>query len=282
MDKVFLNGQILDAKDAKISIMDRSILFSDAVYEVISVLNKEFLDFHAHMKRLQNSLKALEINFLVDETVFLNQLQKLITHNAFVNGTVYIQISRGHGIRNFLYDTSFKPTLFMFTQKGLDHDLLLTPCLKMMSYKEGRWERRDIKTTQLLYSSLAKTKAHQKGVDDAVYVEDGFITEATSSNFHIIDKEGTFVTRPLDGSILPGITRATLINLAKKNHCNVEERLFSLKDVFEAKEAFISSASTFATAVTHIDGKMIGNGKAGETTKWLRKLYLDHVERSVS
>ena len=278
---VYVNGDWFDETNARISIFDRSVMFADSVYEVTSFLDGKFLDFDGHIKRLKNSLKALDIEFNVDRDEFLDIHRELIKRNGLDNGTVYLQVSRGAGERNFVYDNSeLKPCLFMFTQTGIVKNLHKMPQLKMISVKEGRWCRRDIKTTQLLYSSLTKTHAHAEGVDDAIYVEDGYLTEATSSNFFIVDRQGTLITRQLDHSILPGITRGTILELARKNGINVEERLFTLEETYAASEALITSTTNFAAPVLSVDGRKIGDGKPGKVTLRLRELYIEHVKRS--
>lgn len=276
---VYLNGQWCLEENAQISIFDRSILFADSVYEVTCFLDQKLLDFDAHMERLKSSLNKLNIEFQVNRDELLALHRDIISRNSLNNGVVYLQVTRGAVDRDFHYDNTIKPHFFMFTQTSVEKNLAKTPQLKMISLNEGRWSRRDIKTTQLLYSSLAKTRAHEEGADDAIYIENGMITEATSSNFHIIDRNNTFITRPLDGTILPGITRATLLNLAKQYHIRVEERLFTLDEVYHAKEALISSATSFATPVVSVDGKLINDGLAGQLTLKLRQLYLDNVTR---
>ncbi len=277
---VYVNGEWLDETAAKISIFDRSVMFADSIYEVTSFFDEKFLDFDGHIQRLKNSLHAINIDFNVDRDEFLTLHRELIKRNNLKDGTVYLQVSRGSGDRNFVYDNKdYKPILFMFTQTGIVKNLHTIPQLKMISVKEGRWCRRDIKTTQLLYSSLTKTRAHDDGVNDAVYVEDGYLTEATSSNFFIVDKNGTVITRQLDHAILPGITRATILDIARKHDIAVEERLFSLEETYAASEAFITSTTNFAAPVINLDGRAIGDGKPGKTTLRLRELYLEHVKR---
>lgn len=278
---VYVNGDWLDETAAQISIFDRSVLFADSIYEVTSFFDGKFLDFDGHIQRLKNSLNAIDIKFDVDRDEFLAVHRELIKRNDLENGTVYLQVSRGNADRNFVYDNKdYKPILFMFTQTGVVKNLNKIPQLKMISVKEGRWCRRDIKTTQLLYSSLTKTRAHMEGVDDAVYVEDGYLTEATSSNFYIVDQRGTLITRQLDHSILPGITRGTILELARENGIAVEERLFTLEETYAASEVLLSSTTNFAAPVISLDGKTIGDGKPGKTTLRLRELYLEHAKRT--
>lgn len=277
---IYLNDQWVAEADAHLSIFDRATLFADAVYEVTCVLEGKLLDFEWHVMRLQNSLAGLKINFAVDIDHMLTLHHTIIEKNHICNGLVYLQVSRGASDRDFLYDNSTKPNFFMFTQPNvIDSALLPMKQLKLISWPEGRWHHRNIKTTQLLYSSLAKTAAHEKGADDVVYIEDGFITEASSSNFFMVDYNDRIITRPLDNTILPGITRARLLHLATENGIEVEERLFSLEEALGAKELFISSASNFITPIVSLDDHAMGLGFLSPVTEHLRALYLAHVPR---
>lgn len=276
---VYLNGAWLPEEEAKLSVFDRATLFADAIYEVCCFIDKQFLDFDAHMARLKNSLLGLDIHFNVDTDALFQLHEQIIEKNGLVNGVVYLQITRGVVDRNFIYDNNVAPSLFLFTQPNTKEELETLKAYKVISAPEGRWARRDIKTTQLLYSSLMKTRAQASGANDAVYIENGFITEATSSNFHIIDKNGVFITRPLDGSLLPGITRAFLLKLARENGIKTEERPFTLDEAFAAREVFLSSASAFVRPVIEIDGRMIADGAIGPLCSRLFSLYLDYAPR---
>jgi len=274
---VYLDGQWIGEEGATLSIFDRSVLFADSVYEVTAFIDGKLLDFDAHMERLQSSLAKLDIHYSVDKQALQIIHREIITKNKLVTGSIYLQISRGAIDRDFHYDNSVKPTLFLFTQTGVQKNLEQVKLLKVVTTPEQRWARRDIKTTQLLASSLAKTKARDSGVQDAVYVENGKITEATSANFHLIDKKGTLITRPLDGTLLPGITRARMLLLARENGVSVEERAFTPAEAYAAAEVCMSSATNFIVPVIEIDGRMIGNGKMGPVVEKLRILYLEQV-----
>jgi D-alanine transaminase len=163
----------------------------------------------------------------------------------------------------------------MFTQvMNLSKNPMAEKGLSVISMPDLRWERRDIKTLQLLYPSLAKTEAKNKGADDAWLVEDGFVTEGSSNNAWIILQDGTIVTRQLSHEILHGITRRSIIKLAELHQLKIEERPFTVDEVKHAREAFVSSATTFVMPVVKIDGVEIADGKPGELTKKLRSIYL--------
>ncbi len=275
---VYLNNEFVNEKEAKISIFDRGFLFADAVYEVTTVLNGELVGFREHLNRLKQSLLKLNYNFKIEEEKLLWIHRKLIKENDLKDGLVYLQISRGVSERNFIYSKETEPTLVLFTQK----ESLLAPNrlnrkLKVISVPDIRWQKRDIKTTQLLAASMMKTKAKEMGKDDAWMLEGEFITEGTSNNAFIIDNSGKLITRNLSNMILPGVTRAFLIKLAWELKIPVEERPFTLKEAYNASEAFITSATNFITSVVEIDDILIGKGTIGPITLMLRKRYLQTI-----
>ncbi|MGE7371130.1 D-amino-acid transaminase [Neorhizobium sp. NPDC001467] len=273
---VYLNGQWLPETEAKVSIFDRGYMFADAVYEVTAVIDGKLLDHAGHAARLKRSLDALGIPMPVSEEALTDLHHEIVARNGLDQGLVYLQISRGAEDRNFVFSEGMTPTFSMFTQ---DVPLLANPKaetgLKMVSMPDGRWANRQIKTVQLLYSSLAKMEAKRNGADDVVFVEDGFITEASSANFHIINGSGVLVTRPLSNALLHGITRAAVLTLAQKADLAVEERAFSIEEALAAKEAFITSAGAFVLPVVSIDGMAIGSGKPGPLTAKLRRIYIE-------
>lgn len=279
---LFLNGEFVNEEDAKISVFDRGFLFADAVYEVTSVFHGKLLDFNGHMNRLERSLKELEIQYVVNRDDLRRIQEELVSINKINEGTVYMQISRGVADRSFKYPKSdVKPTVLMFTQTRES----VNPSdpevgLRVISVDDLRWGRRDIKTVQLLYPSMAKMMASREGADDAFLVQDGLVTEGTACNAFIVTKSGTIVTRQLSRDILHGITRGAVIKCAKESQLKIEERPFSVEEVQEAEEAFITSASNYVMPVVEIDGVTIGDGKPGPTSKRLRELYLQESARA--
>jgi D-alanine transaminase len=137
-----------------------------------------------------------------------------------------------------------------------------------------RWQRRDIKSINLLAQVLAKQAAKEAGAQEAWLVEDGFVTEGGSSSAFIVTKEGSIVVRPLSNSILPGITRKSLLRLSKEDGIALEERRFTVEEAYDAAEAFLTSASNFVLPIVSIDGRAVADGKPGPITKRLRELYL--------
>ena len=275
---VHLNGQFLPESEARISVFDRGFTFADAVYEVTCVVGGKLVDYAGHAARLKRSLAELGIAMPCDDAQMLALHREIVARNALDEGLIYLQISRGAEDRDFLFDDSLTPTFVMYTQarRVLANPKIETG-LKIVTVPDGRWARRDIKTVQLLLPSLAKTRAHAQGADDVFMVENGLITEASGANAHMIDTRGVLITRPLSHAILPGITRGSILELARAAGLPVEERGFSVEEAKAAAECFLSSATSFVMPVVEIDGQRIGDGQPGPITRRLRDLYLAHI-----
>ncbi|NIY90806.1 D-amino-acid transaminase [Vibrio diazotrophicus] len=273
---VYLNGEFVAESEAKVSVFDRGFLFADAVYEVTAVLGGKLIDHQGHLARLERSAKELGIKLPVTGKQLMDIQQELIKRNALVEGGIYLQLTRGdEGDRDFSYSDEIEPTLVLFTQsRSLINSPKAQTGIKVISFDDIRWRRRDIKTTSLLPACLAKQAAHASGAEDVWLIEDGFVTEGGSSNAYIVTQENTLVTRPLSNDILHGITRASLMKLAQELNLTIEERLFTIDEAYIAKEAFISSATTFVWPVVAIDDKPVGSGKPGEIALKLRDIYI--------
>lgn len=275
---VYVNGEYLPENEAKISIFDRGFLMADGVYEVTSVIGGKLVDFEGHSKRLERSLAELDMANPVAMDELLEIHRALIAKNDLVEGGIYLQITRGAPAdRDFAFpDPETTPSsIVLFTQvKNLVNAPAASKGIKVISIDDLRWERRDIKTVQLLYPSMGKMMAAKAGADDAWMVQDGLVTEGTSNNAYIV-KGGKIITRKLSNDILAGITRAAVLRLAKEAQMVVEERSFSIEEAQEADEAFVTSATTFVFPVVEIDGKAVGDGKVGSVASRLREIYIE-------
>ena len=277
MRTVYLNGAYVAENEAQISIFDRGFLFADAVYEVTTVVNGKLIGFDGHIERLQRSLNELKIEHTVDREEMLQIHRELVRLNEIDQGMIYLQISRGNpGDRDFAFPPKDTPiTTVLFTQsKQVVGTSIEENGLKVVSVDDLRWGRRDIKTVQLLYPSLAKMEAKARGADDAWLIQDGFVTEGTSNNAYIV-KDGTIITRDLSNDILHGITRKSVLECAKLLQMDVVERPFTLDEAYAADEAFATSASGFTNPIVEIDGNAIGAGKPGPVADKLRQVYIE-------
>lgn len=276
---VYVNGEYLPEEDAKISVFDRGFLFADGVYEVSSVIDGALIDNAAHLARLQRSLNELSMPSPLPPEEIEAVQKEMLKRNNLEEGLLYLQVSRGAADRDFNFPAETKPSLVMFTQaKKITQNPAAERGLSVVSVPDLRWGRRDIKTAQLLYPSLAKEEAKARGADDAWLVEDGVVTEGTSNNTWIVTQDGTIVTRQLSNEILHGITRRAVMKLAAERQIKIEERPFTIEEAQSAKEAFITSASAFVMPVVEIDGVKLSDGKPGELSKRLRAIYLDEAK----
>lgn len=273
---VYLNGSWLAEADAKVSVFDRGFLFADAIYEVTGVIGGKLLEYAGHAARLQRSTAELGIACPLTEEELLEVHREIVRRNDLQEGLIYLQISRGAADRDFAFPENATPTLVLFTQAKsvLDNPKVKTG-ISVALVPDQRWARRDIKTVQLLYPSMAKMQAASVGADDAWLVEDGFVTEASAATAHIISKDGTLITRGLSNAILHGITRHSVLDIARNAGLAVEERAFTPEEAKDAAEAFITSATNFVLPVTSIDGQAVGDGKPGPQTLKLRQLYIE-------
>lgn len=282
MDIVYLNGEYVPRASAKISIFDRGLLFSDAVYEVISVIDGRLIDMERHVSRLERSLGELSINAFAD---WMSISQNLVTENKLQEGLIYLQVSRGvMDEREYRWPApETAPTIFAFAQqRALLENPMADRGMRIITRPDLRWQRSDIKTTQLLYASLMKMEAVAAGVDDVWLTQEDMITEGTSQNAHIISREGVLISHQLDRRILPGVTRIEMLAQAGAMELTVEERAFSIDEAKNAAEAFVTSSTLLIMPVVEIDGHGIGDGEPGERTGKIRQNYLAAVQRGSS
>ena len=277
----YIDGKYLNYEDSKIHINDRGYHFGDAVYEVI-VFNKNiFYDFDGHIQRLFKSLKSLEIKFSLSSSSLKIIINNLIRLNKANIGSVYIQVSRGVAERNHsFHGLNIKPILTIIVTKKSNIENNLNG-VKAITLNDNRWSRPDIKTTQLLPNVLAKTLANKNNAYESIFIDDeGYVTEGSSSNIWVLNKENQLITRNLDGKILSGITRNSISLFAKKNNITVIEKKFTQIELYNAKEVFLTSASSFIMPIVQIDDQNINQGLVGNISLELRKLYFDNFKHS--
>ncbi len=275
MRTVWLNGEWLPEGEARISIFDRGLVFAQSVYEVTPVLDGRILNWPHHSARLANSLRLAGF---ADDTDWLPVLKELVELNGLFEGRCYLQVTAGSaGDRDFLLpQPPPMPTRIAYTQ---DAALIDNPKaengLRIVLRPDLRWQLRAAKTTQLLYAVLMKEEARAAGVDDVWMIEDGHITEASSQNAHIIDARGVLVSHPVTSGVLPGVTRISVIAIARAMGLEIEERAFTPAEMFAAREAFVSAAGTLVLPVVEVDGRQIGDGKPGPIACEIRRRYIE-------
>lgn len=252
---VYVNGTFVHNPDAYTHITDRGYQFADAAYEVVLFINKVGIDMDLHLDRLDRTLSELNIPQPMSRAALQINIETLLAKNHQKNGLVYIQVSRGICPRNHIYPNNIKPFMVM-TTKNVSRETLVSQKYKRLSLTltpDQRWKRCDLKTVGLLPNILAMRSAVDKRYDDALLYDEQGITEGTSWNFWIITKDGHLQTKPLDHTILWGITRRTILEIAKKHNINVIEKTITVSDLEHAQGAFVTSASKFVMGVHQID-----------------------------
>lgn len=277
---VYVNGSFVPEADAKVSIFDRAFLFAEGVYEVTAVVDGRPIDFEAHLARLCRSLAEMQIAFTLPHEQLRALHAELIERNKVDEGVVYLEVTRGAADRDFLYPEGVAPTVVAFTQSRplLDNPYAVSG-VKVITLPDLRWKRRDIKSTSLLAQTMGKQEAKRRGAYEAWMVEDGFVTEGTSSTAFILDANGYIRTQPLGHHILPGVTRRAVLRLAQAEDLTIEERPFTVAEARQAREAFLTAASAFVLPVVEIDGSPIGNGRPGPVARKFRRLYIEEARK---
>ena len=277
----YVNGTYVPHLDAAVHVEDRGYQFGDGVYEVILLINGKMADCEGHLKRLNRSLRELKMKSPVSEAALRQIMARLTRLNRLKTGIIYIQITRGVARRDHAFPKKSLTSLVM-TVKHVSVDTGLQFAGKTaITVPDKRWDRRDIKTIQLLPNCLAKQAASEKGAYEAIMVmPDGSVSEGSSSNVWILNNENQLITRQPDEDILNGITRQSIQRIAGERQIEIVERSFSVAEMMEAKEVFVTSATSMVTALTHIDGKKIYEGKVGLIASALKADYINYVQTS--
>ncbi|HUD94273.1 D-amino-acid transaminase [Sphingobium sp.] len=277
MSVAYLNGSYLPLDEVRISPLDRGFLFADGIYEVAAVIDGKLVDSASHLARLERSTAAIGIALPLTLTEIEAAQKELVARNDLTQGLVYLQITRGADTtRDFIAPADLQPTLFMFVQVKSFVDMPAARAgIAVATMPDLRWARRDIKSVGLLAQAMAKQAAKDAGAQEAWMTEEGgVVTEGASSTAFIVTDEG-IITRPYSQSVLAGCTGSALATLAEESGLAVIRRAFTVEEAFAAKEAFITSASTFCLSVVKIDGQPIGDGTPGPVATRLRDLYID-------
>jgi D-alanine transaminase len=274
----YVNGQFVSHAQAAVHVEDRGFQFGDAVYEVWTVCDGRLLDEDGHFIRLDRSLNELSIRNPKSRPAYRAIIRELLRRNRIRDGLIYLQVTRGAAPRDHVFAKADTVPTLVLTAKRIDFqakEKSAATGISVITLRDQRWARCDIKTVNLLPNVLAKQAAFEAGAGEAWQLDaDDFITEGSSSNAWIVTADGVLVTRPADNAILNGVTRRRVIACAGRLGLGFEERAFSLDEALSAREAFITSASTFVTPVVQIDSQIIANGAAGSISLSLREAYL--------
>jgi D-alanine transaminase len=266
---VYLNGRFVPEEEAALSPFDRGFFFADAIYEVVRYDRGRPFRLTGHMERMQEGLSAIRIASTPD--FFPSVGERLLAENGLADrdAFVYAQVSRGAAPRYHAFPPpGTAPTVFAFARPT---DPPPSPeGGKAILVTDERWGRCDIKSVMLLPNVLAAQKAREAGAIDAILVKDGFALEGTKANLFSVAK-GVLRTAPKGPRILPGVTRAAAIEAARKIGLTVEERAFTVEEMYASQEMFLASTTLWTHSIVSVEGRTIGNGNPGPVSRMIRE-----------
>jgi D-alanine transaminase len=274
---IWINGEIMPLADARIGVEDRGFQFSDGVYESLRLYNGKPFAIDRHLDRLRLSATGVDLELPVDVDELHHEMMHLCERSGLADGFLYLQLTRGSSPRNHLFPFNAKPTLLFYIRPLPPvGEIGSLPGQKLLSVVDDRWNRCWIKSTSLLANVLARNAAGRAGCDEAVFVQDGFVSECSSSNlFAVVDH--TLVTAPVGPRVLPGITRAVLLEIATAAGLPVEERPLAYAEAIAAPEVFLASTTREVAWVGQWDGQPIGCGQCGPIARQLHHAFRECV-----
>ena len=263
-----LNGELIATRDARVSPLDRAFLFGDAIYEVVPCYNGRPLRLDAHLDRLANSLDGLGMTDPYPRRRWHELFAQLVEANGAGDMGVYLQVTRGAGKgRDFLPPEGLEPTIFGFAWPLTPpSQVQLENGLTGVVLEDIRWLRCDIKSTALLAAVLLRREAEARSGDEAILVRDGHLTEGSSSAMFLV-KNDEIITPPASRERLPSITRLIVGDVLDELGLAVTEREVPVTELGDMNEAWISSATREALAITHLGDRPVGTGKPGPVWK---------------
>ena len=279
----YVNGRYVPHSDARVHIEDRGYQFADGVYEVCEIWRGHLVDETRHLDRLERSTRELLIPMPMARSALRLVLREVVRRNRVDHGLVYMQVTRGVSRRDHYFPPAdTKPALVVTARstgpgKG---DLMARDGVSVITLPDNRWERVDIKSVGLLPNVLAKEKARSAGAREAWFIDrDGYVTEGASTTAWIVTSDGTLVTRPDGTQLLPGVTRLTAADVARREGIRVDQRKFRVEEAKAAREAFMTAASMLIMPIVRIDGALVSDGKPGPIATRLRAAFHEVAEK---
>ena len=281
--KIYLDGQLVPASEAKVSVYDHGFLYGDGVFEGIRVYNKRIFRLDAHITRLYRSAKAIWLEPPFSKQEMKKAIQDTVAANKIENGYIRAIFSRGKGDLGLDPRKCPKPTT-----------VIIADAIKLYPaevYDEGmecitvatRRSRPDvlnpaIKSLNYLNNILAKIECIRAGVPECIMLNDrGLVAECSGDNVFIYINDyngrGELRTPPVTAGNLDGVTRAAVIELAEKLGIPCVEKDMSLFDIYSSEEAFLTGTAAEVVPLTVLDMRTIGEGKPGDVTKRLISAY---------
>ena len=274
----YVNGRYLPLRNATVNIEDRGYQFGDGIYEVLYFRLAGFVDTALHMDRLERSLGEVRIAAPMSRAAMLGICIEVVRLNRLREGLLYMQVTRGVARREHVFPAPGTPPALVVTARRtppFPTDPAAWAAAAVIRPDE-RWSRCDIKSVNLLANVLAKQSAREAGAVEAVLLgADGLVSEGGSTTVWMVDASGVLRTRARSHAILPGCTRAALLEML--DGVAFEERAFSAAELAAAREVFLTSATSFVRPITRLDGRPVGDGAGGAVTARLFDRLASHM-----
>lgn len=274
----FLNGEFQPLAQARVSPLDRAFLFADAVYEVLPVFAGRSFRLRQHLDRLQRSLAAIGMPPPLTHPQWAEVCAQLIQRNGGGDMYLYIQVTRGAEFgRNHAWPEDLAPTLFAFASllPSLPAEML-DKGVAAITAPDTRWARRDIKSTSLLANVLLKKQATVAGAFEAILLQQGMLTEGSSTTVHVI-RGGEILTPPNGPDILPGTTRSVVEELAATIGMPARSTALREAQLRSADEIWLAFSTRGVLPVTTLDGKAVGDGTPGPQFRRIHAAFLRYI-----
>ena len=270
---VYLNGEYVRLRDAKVSVLDRGFIFGDGVYDVVPAYGGKPFRMDAHLARLERSMAAIGIRCDLRKSDWEEIVAGLISRSGLGECVVYIQVTRGVAKRDHAFPEGTEPTLFAMVSPFKRPDpRLRDEGLSAISVQDLRWLRCDIKSVSLLGNVLARQQAIEAGVDDVVQFRDGYLTEGSAANIWVV-KQGELLAPPRGPLILEGIRYGVMEELARESEVPFHARPVSEAEVDSADELLLTSATKEVLPITRYNHRPVGDGRPGPVYARLRSAY---------
>jgi branched-chain amino acid aminotransferase len=281
--KIYLNGELVDKENAKISVFDHGLLYGDGVFEGIRLYDGCVYKLNEHLERLEYSAKAILLDLPMDRKSFAEAVCETCRKNNLQNGYVRLVVTRGAGHLGLTPDGCGPPSVIIIADDiQLYPEELYQNGLKIISVPTRRINASAlppaIKSLNYLNNILAKIEAKRVGFQEALMLNDkGEIAECTGDNVFIISK-GTIFTPPLDAGSLRGITRAAVMDLAIELGHEVKEQALTRYDLWTADECFLTGTAAEVIPCVEVDHRVIGTGMPGKVTQALIGKFRETVK----
>jgi D-alanine transaminase len=280
----YVNGRYVRHAEAMVHVEDRGYQFADGVYEVCEVRHSMIVDLNRHLDRLGRSLSELRIEWPMHRAALVRVIREVLRRNRVKNGLFYLQVTRGVAKRDHVFPAPGTKPSIVVTAKNTNPAIIAAKNangIRTITVPDNRWDRVDIKTVGLLSNALVRQQAKEAGAQEAIYVDaNGIVKEGAATNVWMVDSDGTILTRPAEHGILRGITRTTLMDVARTLDLSIREEEFSVEKMLGAREVFITAATSICFPVVEIDGKTIANGHPGSVSQKIREAFFDIAEKT--